>query len=126
VTDSDGDRDELLAALEEWAGTLPDGMATVTPGDDGAIVVDSCDPGDEADLALTGRGADAVAIPVTRSYVYADAATVFDDADATCISDTAVRGLTFDQIADPEGTVYTDGTFDSIAQAALTSCDVDF
>ena len=126
-TDSDADTDELLAAVQEWAAALPEGMASATLGDDDdTILVDSCDPGGEADLALTGRGADALAIPVTRSYIYADAATVFADDDATCVADTAVRGLSFEQVTDQAGTVFTDGTFDSLVQDAVVSCDVDF
>lgn len=120
--DTERDVEELTTALEAWAASLPAGMATVTATDDGGVDVESCDPGDAADLDVTGRGADALAVPVTRSYLFADAVTVFDPDDAFCVADAAVRGLTLDQLSDPTGTVFTDGTFDAISRMAIQAC----
>jgi len=120
--DTERDVEELTTALETWAASLPAGMAKVTATDDGGVDVASCDPGDAADLDVTGRGADALAVPVTRSYLFADAVTVFDPEDAFCVADAAVRGLTLEQLADPAGTVFTDGTFDAISRMAIQGC----
>jgi hypothetical protein len=122
AADDDEQRDEMLAAFERWASTLPAESGASAGRDGERLRVEVCDPGPDVDLGLTGRGADALVVPVIRSYAYGDALQVLDSEAARCYADDVVRRFTVEELADPEGAIFTDGRFQQAADQAFAAC----
>jgi hypothetical protein len=69
---SDGDG-QLLAAFEDWvAASPPAADASVEASDAGNVVLESCDPGPDAEVSHE-RAADVLRIPAIRSTIVAEA-----------------------------------------------------
>jgi len=64
--DSSDDFDEMHDALDTWAAGMPQGIATVRADGD-VLRVESCDPGKDADVTVTGKSMDALTLIQARS-----------------------------------------------------------
>ena len=102
--DTEEDEEEMAAALDDWAGAMVGGEAEVTDVD-GHPGIKACDPGESADLELTGRSATSLFLPNLWGYLVADAAAVLDAEQSRCYARTVIDELTYEQITDPEGGV---------------------
>lgn len=121
VGDTAGDEDEMAAALDEWAAAMPGGLAKVTDID-GHPGIEACDPGEDVDMALTGRSQDALFLPSLWGFLVADAATVLDVDGARCYGRAVLGELTYDQISDPEGTAFQGDAFQETLLEAFQTC----
>ncbi|MFZ6003509.1 MAG: hypothetical protein ACOYXM_06185 [Actinomycetota bacterium] len=119
--DSSGDEEEMSAALSEWAAAMPGGMAEAIEID-GHPGLESCDPGEDVDLELSGRSGDALFLPSLWGYLVADAATALDADGARCYATEVLAGLTYEQIVDPEGAAFAGDDFQQSLSEAFESC----
>jgi hypothetical protein len=99
--------DRLVQGLEDWASQLPDGAASVEPGERGAELR-SCDPGGTAEAAPTNDLVEAMVLPLVRAQLLADLAanvpsSVGDD-DLWCFATTLVGDLSIEQLTSSEAT----------------------
>ncbi len=119
--DSARDESEMSAALGAWAAALPGGMAKAidVKGHPG---LEACDPGTGIDMALSGRPEHALFLPSLWGYLVADAATALDARGARCYAHEVVAGLTYDQIADPEGAAFQGDDFQRLLAEAFQTC----
>lgn len=94
TTATETDRDELAGALQLWAEAMPPSAAvdvSDTEGSSDQVEMRTCDPGADADMALTGAAADALAYPVVRLYLAAARVRGGDTPDAAfCYGRVAV------------------------------------
>lgn len=94
---------ELQEALTAWASQSPDGTASAERSSDG-VLLQSCDPGEDAD-PVGGEGAsDLLLLPVTRTDVFTQAI----EADRTaaqsrCYAEGVVGAFSWDELSDPDG-----------------------
>lgn len=121
VGDTDRDTEEMAAALDAWAAAMPDGVVERL-GDDGLVGFESCDPGPDLEIDLTGHGVDVLVLPNLWGYLVADAATVVDADSSRCYARRVMEGLTYEEIADPEGAVFATDAFQDAAEAAFLAC----
>lgn len=119
--DSPADEDEMREALSEWADAMPGGMADAMEIDDHPGL-ESCDPGEEVDMKLSGRSGDALFLPSLWGYLVADAATALDADGARCYASEVLAGLTYEQITDPEGTAFAGDDFQQSLSEAFETC----
>ncbi|MGV3760191.1 MAG: hypothetical protein ACO1PW_11735 [Actinomycetota bacterium] len=121
VGDTVRDTEEMAGALDAWAATMPDGV--VERFDDGPTAgFESCDPGPDVELDPIGRGPDLLVLPSLWGYLVADAASVADADTARCYARGVLGELTFEEIADPEGAIFTSDAFQQAMQAAFQAC----
>jgi hypothetical protein len=66
--DTDTDRQEMRDALDAWAAAMPAGSAKISDDSD-LLRVDSCDPGQGADITINDRSLDALQVIGVRSYL---------------------------------------------------------
>lgn len=120
--DKAADTDQMAAALDEWQATTPAGNATVSRH--GATVeLDACDPGKDATLQITTKPSEALALPVTRSYIYAGSVAQAPNPQvAWCYADRLAASLTLAEVNDPEGNAYQDPSFVTRTRQAAASC----
>jgi hypothetical protein len=64
--DSSDDFEEMLDALDQWAAAMPSGVATVRADGD-QLRVESCDPGEDADITLARNSMDALTLIRART-----------------------------------------------------------
>jgi hypothetical protein len=121
VGDAAADEEEMTAALDEWAAAMPGGLAEVVDID-GHPGIEACDPGEDVDMALTGRAENALFLPSLWGFLVADAASVLDVDGARCYARAVVGELTYDQISDPEGTAFQGDAFQETLMEAFQSC----
>jgi hypothetical protein len=119
--DSPEDEEQMAAALEQWAADMPDGVAEAldiggTPG------LESCDPGEDVDIALSGRSESALFLPSLWGYLIADAATELDADGARCYARRVLDGLTYEQVTDPEGSVFQGDDFQRTLMESFQAC----
>lgn len=119
--DEAADEEAMTAALDEWAGTLPDGMVEVLDLD-GHPGFESCDPGEDVDIEVAGRSEEALYVPSLWGFLVADAATVADAGTARCYAGAVLAGLTYDEIVDPTGVAFGTDEFQQTMSDAYTSC----
>lgn len=96
--DSARDTEEMAAALDEWVGAVPSNDASVSRrGDD--VVLESCDPGADAEPSQGGGAEQALVYPVSRTYFTLGALQSGADRQlARCIGTQFVRGLSLDEL----------------------------
>jgi hypothetical protein len=120
--DKAADTARMDGALRAWAATMPSKRASVTRRGT-ATELDACDPGTSAALDITTEPSKALAIPVTRSYLYAGS---IDQAPnptvAWCYADHLTAMLTLAEVNDPEGKAFQDPSFRTRARQAASSC----
>jgi hypothetical protein len=121
VGDTEDDEEEMAAALEDWAGAMAGGEAEVIYAD-GHPGMRACDPGESADLELTGRSATSLYVPNLWGHLIADAATVLDAEGSRCYAQTVLEELSYEQIVDPEGTAFDGDAFQRTANDAFEAC----
>jgi len=119
--DEASDEEAMAAALDEWAAALPDGMVERVevdrhPG------FESCDPGTDVDLPLTGRSADALFLPSLWGFLVADATTVLDEDGSRCYAAAVIDALTYEQITDPSGAAFEGDAFQQVLTRAFEGC----
>jgi hypothetical protein len=101
--DGAGETSEMAEALERWVEQAATGTASADRIDDG-VVLQSCDPGeDAASVGNEGTG-DVLVLPVTRTDVFTQAL----EADRTpsqsrCYANGVIDAFTWEEFADPEG-----------------------
>jgi hypothetical protein len=66
--DTDTDRQEMRDALDAWTAAMPAGSARISDDSD-LLRVDSCDPGQGADITINDRSLDALQVIGVRSYL---------------------------------------------------------
>lgn len=121
VGDTDEDEAQMTDALESWLRAMP-GDAARLDAVDGHPVLEACDPGEDVDLELTGRSEEALFLPNLWGYLTADASSALDPEGARCYGRTVLEGLTFEQIADPEGAAFAEEGFQDRLQGAFAAC----
>jgi hypothetical protein len=90
----------MADALDRWAARMPDGTATIQRGD-GMVSFKSCDPGPDANLAVTGRSGDALAYPAVRTDIVTARMANGDESDvALCFGTRVVTQLTPAQLTE--------------------------
>jgi hypothetical protein len=119
--DSPDDEAQMAAALEQWAAAMPGGLAEAIDID-GHPGLESCDPGEDVDMALTGRSEDALYLPNLWGFLIADAVTELDADGARCYAHQVLDGLSYEQITDPEGTVFQGDSFQTTLMEAFQAC----
>jgi hypothetical protein len=100
---------------------MPGGLAEVVEVD-GHPGFESCDPGEDVDMELSGRSEDALFLPSLWGYLIADAATELEADAARCYAHAVVDGLTYEQITDPDGAAFQEDGFQDLLGAAFRSC----
>jgi len=115
------DEDEMAAALAQWVEAMP-GEEAVVDEVDGHPVLESCDPGEDRDLELTGRSETSLYLPSLWGYLEADASSALDPEEARCYAKTVVDGLTFEEVTDPEGEAFAGKDFQDALADAYRAC----
>ena len=96
--DTPEDDDEMYGALRRWTKAMPDGTASIDR-ESGSVSFESCDPGPEADLEVTGKSGDALAYPAVRTdIVISSLADGADPEDAGCFGTQVVSALSPSQL----------------------------
>lgn len=119
--DEPTDEDEMAAALETWVASMPGDQAEVRDID-GHPGIESCDPGEDVDMELTGRSEDSLYLPSLWGYLIADATSELDAEQSRCYARAVIDGLTYEEITDPEGTAFAGDGFQQALLAAYESC----
>jgi len=119
--DRPSDDDEMRAALDAWAQAMPPGVVALVELD-GHPGFETCDPGADTTIELTGRSGDALTLPSLWGYLVADAATVADATAARCYAAGVIDELTYEEVVDPSGAVFTSDRFQQALGAAYTAC----
>jgi len=102
--DTEADTTQLGEALVTWVGQSPEDTASAK-NEDGRITFTSCDPGADAEGDGADVSPDILAIPVTRSQLYAS--TLEQDATAeqsSCFAQGVIERFSTEQLTDPDGT----------------------
>ena len=81
--------------------------------------IKACDPGESADLELTGRSETSLFLPNLWGYLVADAAAVLDAEQSRCYARAVVDELTYEEITDPEGTAFAGDALPADARRRL-------
>lgn len=121
VGDTAEDEAEMATALEAWRAAMP-GERSEAIEVDGHPGIEACDPGTDQDTALTGRSADSLFLPSLWGYLVADASSVLNPDQSACYARGVLAGLEYDEITDPEGTVFGEERFQQLTTEALTAC----
>jgi hypothetical protein len=116
------DEVEMEAAIDAWAEAMVGGKAKAIERD-GQPGIETCDPGADVDLELTGRSETSLYLPNLWGYLVADAATVLDPDGSRCYAHTVLDELTFEQITDPEGAAFAGDGFQRVLDGAFAACD---
>ena len=119
--DRDEDEDEMANALADWVDAMPGDTAKVLEVD-GHPVLESCDPGEDLDLELTGRSETSLYLPSLWGYLVADAASAVGPDEARCYAHKVVDGLAYEEIIDPEGAAFAGEEFQSALSKAFEAC----
>lgn len=120
--DTAADEAAMADALEAWAEAMPEGAAESLRLD-GQPALDSCDPGsDVEDPNLSGRSDDALFVPSLWGYLVADASNQLEPPEARCYARRVIDGLTYEEITDPEGAVFSDPAFQDSLVDAFGAC----
>lgn len=119
--DAPRDEKEMAAALRTWASEMPGGRAKVIDVD-GHPGLQACDPGDDVDMALTGRAESALFVPSLWSYLVADASIELDEDGSRCYAHGVIGSLTYDQMTDPTGAVFETDEFQSTQDRTFEDC----
>jgi hypothetical protein len=101
--DTEEDEEQMAAAIDGWLAAFPGGDAERVEVD-GRPGIDACDPGPGVDLHVRDRSAEALVVPnLWGIFVagHADAGPVA----ARCIARTALDGLDYERVSDPDPSV---------------------
>jgi hypothetical protein len=97
--DTDTDRTEMRDALDAWVSALPPNMATVTENGD-QLLVETCDPGSDSGITISGNSMDALSMIEVRSYLMVEKMQSGDNVDSAFeFGDCVVSKLPFDVVA---------------------------
>lgn len=123
--DAPEDEAQMADALEAWVAALGDDRARLLEVD-GHPGFEACDPGPDAELELTDRSRDALALPSVRGYLVASFATYApgprDATGATCFADAVLAQLTWEDLTDPERAVFAGEAFQELMVDAMLGC----
>jgi hypothetical protein len=119
--DSEEDEDEMASALADWVDAMPGDAAEVLEVA-GHPALESCDPGEDLDLELTGRSESSLYLPSLWGYLIADAAREVGPDEARCYAQEVIDGLAYEDIVDPEGTAFSGEEFQSTLTKAFEAC----
>jgi hypothetical protein len=121
IGDTPEDEAEMAAALDQWVAAMPGG-ATEVREIDGHPGLQSCDPGEEVDMELTGRSDASLNLPSLWGFLIADAASQLDADGTRCYARAVLDDLTYEEITDPEGAVFQEEAFQETLLAAFEDC----
>jgi hypothetical protein len=116
------DDTEMSAALRAWRDTMVGDRAELVQID-GHPGIDTCDPGDDVDLELTGRSATSLYLPNLWGYLVADAASTLDSEGCRCYASAVVEELSYEQITDPDDGFYESRPFQQLLEGAFAGCE---
>lgn len=119
--DTERDEREMGAALAAWVAAMPGGLAEAVDVD-GRPGLESCDPGESTDMALSGRTDDALFLPSLWGHLVADATRATGPDEARCYAQRVIDGIDYDQIVDPEGAVFDTEGFQLLVDASFAAC----
>lgn len=119
--DEAADETAMADALDAWSAALPGGTVEVLELD-GHPGFESCDPGEDTDLEVTGRSEEALYVPSLWGFLVADAASVAGADTARCYARAVLDDLTYDEIVDPTGAAFGTDAFQSTMSTAYTAC----
>lgn len=121
--DAPDDEVELADALEAWVAALGHDRAR-TLEVDGRPGFEACDPGPDAEVELTERTRDALALPSVRAYLVAAAAGFAPrDADAaSCFAGAVLETLRWEDVVDPSGAAFAGDDFQRQMLDAMLAC----
>ncbi len=119
--DTEDDEDQMATALDDWLAAMP-GDGAMLDEVRGHPMLESCDPGEDLDLELTGRSETSLYLPSLWGYLVADAASTLEPQDARCYAQTVVDSLTYDEIIDPKGAALAGDTFQQTLTDAFETC----
>lgn len=98
--DTERDEDEMQAAIDDWIAALPGGKAKRIdikghPG------FDTCDPGPDVDMQVTGRSTDLLVLPNVWGYLEAEAAPDLGPDGSRCFAAKVLDGISYTDLNDP-------------------------
>jgi hypothetical protein len=115
------DDEEMTAALTAWVEAMVGDRAELVDVG-GHVGFDSCDPGEDIDLELTGRSETSLYLPNLWGFLVADAATALDAEGCRCYARAVLDDLTYEQIADPEAAFYEEAAFQQLLERSFSGC----
>jgi len=122
-TASPEDGTELRDALGTWSESMPADANVEVAGDDEDVSLRSCDPGPDAEMALTGKSLDALVYPVVRNELAAGQIASGMDRDAAlCVAETVLPELTPDELAAEEVSDELQERLSTLIFDAMDSC----
>lgn len=122
IGDQTRDEDEMGAAIDQWVEAMPGGEAR-RRNIDGHPGIEACDPGEDVDMALTGRSDTSLYLPSLWGSLVAEAAPTLGIDGARCMAREVVDHLTYEQIADPDGNTLNSDGFQTVLRDAVAACD---
>jgi hypothetical protein len=97
--DRDADAAELAEALTAWVGEMPEGAASVERQGEAGVLLESCDPGDDASVPRDVTVEDLIVMPATRAAITASALTEgATEEQARCFGHEVVQEFSVDEL----------------------------
>jgi hypothetical protein len=120
ASDTPADRDELQAALQQWVGGMPAGVASVSRAGE-LIELNSCDPG-AGHKPSGGSMQDALAVPLSRVTLAVAVMNLWhvNAEQARCYTGQAVAEFPLDRLAAPQPTPAEAQRLGEIAAGCVT------
>jgi hypothetical protein len=101
--DSADEAEELEDALTTWTREMPPGAATVARKGDDGLLLQSCDPGDDASVPDDVTVQDLMVLPATRSAITAAVLSQgANEKQARCFAHAVVREFSVDELVAEE------------------------
>ncbi|MSO86860.1 MAG: hypothetical protein EXQ71_05000 [Acidimicrobiia bacterium] len=122
IGDQRRDEREMADAIDEWVEAMPGGEAR-RRNIDGHPGIEACDPGEDLDMALTGRSETSITLPSLWGFLVADVAAALGADGTRCYAREVVDHLTYEQITDPEGDTMNGDAFQDVLRDAFTTCE---
>jgi hypothetical protein len=120
--ETETDTTRIQRALDDWVLTLPSPFASVRV-DGGQILLESCDPGSETELA-TGDSYDALVVPASRAVIESEAiAGGMDPTAARCTANGVLAETTLDDLLDEESQRFMTEAWQQRVVEIATSCE---
>jgi hypothetical protein len=108
ATDDGAAADTVAPILDEWSRQMPGEAGAAVDRDGDQFVITSCDPGAGADVKISGKPSDALALPTVRLYIWGSALEgKASETQAACVA----KAFT-DQLPLDEATAQTPDTAD--------------
>jgi hypothetical protein len=113
---------EMSGAMRAWQEAMVGDRAELVQVD-GHPAIETCDPGEDVDLELTGRSETSLYLPNLWGYLVADAASALDSDGCRCYASAVVEELSYEQITDPDDGFYEGRPFQQLLESAFAGCE---